>query len=95
MLLFDHACVVTASLRTFEIRLQITTDDDSMFCASYQGPPRPVAVSRVRCDHPPVRGRYVTLQATGKTRLALCEVQVFAQRKYNYMSSLSLKVELV
>ena len=81
ILYFDHAFVVTASLRTFEIWLQTTTDGVSRFCAGYQGPPRPVAVSRVRCDHPPVRGQYVTLQAINEITLALCEVQVFAQRK--------------
>ena len=76
---------VTVILRDFDIWLSTAihavSPGHTRFCANYSGPPWQVAVSRVRCVQPPVRGRYVTLQAHGNnTRLVLCEVQVFAQR---------------
>ncbi|KAI0232226.1 hypothetical protein LSAT2_017429, partial [Lamellibrachia satsuma] len=75
-------------LRDFDIWLSTpdpaVSPSERSLCARYSGPPWQVAVSRIRCVQPPVRGRYVTLQAHGNnTRLVLCEVQVFAQRTGN------------
>ena len=77
---------VIAALR--DLAIWMSTSDpavppvDGTLCGNYSGPPWHVGVSHVTCVHQPVLARYVSLIAhgNGKTRLRLCEVQVFGQR---------------